>query len=131
EQKCPLGEIDEFLIIVGVKTITLQVIVFEAGNYAVIVRNMTKYYKPANILELIQKRCKINIDKEELDKESKSKEEMESENEEKKKEYEDENLINKIYFYCKFYEILNEPETYKICSKTSYNEKICIFQKNL
>ncbi|CAG8686067.1 25379_t:CDS:2 [Gigaspora margarita] len=86
-----LKEVDEFPITVEKKTITLCIIVFKAGNYAVIIKN--------DWLKKAKTRCKMNNDKEELDKESESKEKMESENEEKKKEYKDENLINETYFY--------------------------------
>ncbi|CAG8701418.1 11327_t:CDS:1 [Gigaspora margarita] len=69
--------------------------------------------------------------KEESDKESKSEEEMKLESKEEKKEYKNKNLINKTYFYWKFQEILNKPETCRICLKVSHNKELYIFKKNL
>lgn len=60
EQKRPLGEVDEFPITVGGKTITSRAVVTDARNYAVIVGN-DEYCKPANINERMERKEKFTI----------------------------------------------------------------------
>ncbi|CAG8499713.1 12010_t:CDS:2 [Cetraspora pellucida] len=155
EQKCPLGKIDKFSITVKGKTITFQVVVSEARNYAVIVRNdlmkkakarldweecklmirdgkkkirvPTEYCKSTSIREQILKKEKFNNEKSE--EENTTDEEMKSESNKNKDEYEEENLMSRAYLYWEFLETGSEFETCKICLKKRHISKECVFKK--
>ncbi|CAG8806691.1 5059_t:CDS:2 [Gigaspora margarita] len=84
EQKQPLEEVDKFPVTVGEKTITSQVVIMDAENYAIIVENnwMKKAREPEEDVSTLEEETESKIDK--------------SNSEE---EYEDEVLIDKPYLY--------------------------------
>ncbi|CAG8630808.1 25675_t:CDS:2, partial [Gigaspora margarita] len=132
KQKRPLGEVDEFLITVGGKTITSKAVVSEVENYAVIVGNdwmkkararldwkecelmirdghkkiriPTEYCKPPNITERIQKKKKPNEKEKEVE-EYTSEEETESE------------------------KVSEELELCQLCLEVGHNDETCIFKR--
>ncbi|CAG8644947.1 10427_t:CDS:2 [Dentiscutata heterogama] len=75
EQKCPLDEVDEFLITVGDKTITSHAVVTDAKNYAAIIieikkiRIPTEYCRLANINEQSKKKENLKQNKKRTNKE--------------------------------------------------------------
>ncbi|CAG8797666.1 42376_t:CDS:10, partial [Gigaspora margarita] len=130
EQKCSLGKIDKFPIIVEDKTITFYAVVTNARNYAVIVdweecklmirdrskkiRIPTKYCKPVNINKGIGKK-----ENSKQNNKGTEREEYTSDDESKKDEdkYEQENLVNKTYLYWEFQEIQNRFGTYQLTTE--------------
>ncbi|CAG8804608.1 3126_t:CDS:2, partial [Gigaspora margarita] len=104
EQKCPLGEVNEFPVIVEGKTITSRAIVSDAGNYTVIVRNDW-------------------LKKKEIEEESTLDEKAGSKSEEE--EYKDESLINETYFYIKLRKANDKPKICEICLKVDHNDDLC------
>ncbi|CAG8689633.1 8909_t:CDS:2 [Gigaspora margarita] len=115
EQKHPLGEVDEFPIIVRGKTITSKAVVSESGNYAIIVGNDW------------MKKARGRLDWEECELMERS-DEKEREVEEYTSE-EKTDLINETYFYWEFQEISKEPEVCRLCFKVGHNDETCIFRK--
>ncbi|CAG8679455.1 5534_t:CDS:2, partial [Ambispora leptoticha] len=127
EQKRPLGEVDQFSVTVGGKTITLYAVVTEAGNYI-----------PANINERIMGKMlserKPKAKNKEKSNESDVEEDKEinesDENEETNESDNNKALLNQEYLFYKMQPMLDGPaKLCGCCIKKKYDAIDCILEK--